>query len=69
LVVDDAIEMLLAALPEAQRAALIKATAGGSTTPEEACAAFRALADGAKALPPAGRDAVIWSASNPGGPT
>jgi len=63
-----AMEKLIDALPDDEKAALVKASAGGTITPEEACAAFRALAAGVKKLlPPEGRDAMIWGVSNPNG--
>jgi hypothetical protein len=62
---DQAMETLMASLTPEERASLVEAAQSTTPTPTEDCQAFRALAHGMKALPPAERELVMRALNNP----
>ena len=62
---DRAMGDLVTALTPEERASFVEAAQSTAPTPREACQAFRALADGLKALPPADRELVMRAINNP----
>jgi hypothetical protein len=62
---DEAMGSLVASLTPDDRASFMGAAQSTAPTPSEACQAFRTLADGIRALPPADREVVIRALDNP----
>lgn len=62
---DQAMGNLVASLTPEERASFVEAAQSTTPTPSEACLAFRALANGLRALPPADRELVMRAINSP----